>query len=249
MPPKAPTRFRRLRAHGSGVAFAAATFLAFGVASSASAATIPVGYEAVSLTAAPTSVSVGDTVTITAVFTGLVDAYAYELDIAYDEDALAFVDDSEQSPSGGFHSATDTGSEVAIAATRLGTSPGLTGTQTLVTVRFAAIADGDAAVGIASGRIIGSDGNTTTIDPSAAGASTVVEIIADDEGTEPGSGGGGSPGGDPGSGSQPGTGSDTPADGSLAVTGADAAPWLIVGAGALALVAAGTVLALRRRTR
>ena len=36
---------------------------------------------------------------------------------------------------------------------------------------------------------------------------------------------------------------------SILVTGADAAPWLILGAGAIAAIAAGTVIAVRRRTR
>lgn len=197
--------------------------------------------------------SIGDTVTVSAVFTGLVDAYAYELDIAYDEELLAFVEDSEQSPSGGFGSASDTGDEITISATRLGTSPGLTGNQTLVTVRFTALDDGDATIAIASGRIVGSNAQTSAIDPSAPGASTTVGIAAD-ETPDPGSGGGGTPGGDPGtgdpgSGAQPGTGSGTTADGSLAITGADAAPWLILGAGAVAAIAAGTLIALRRRTR
>lgn len=252
MPQEPPAR-HRLRPRISGVVLTAATFLVFGATSPASAAVIPVGYDTVTLTAAPIAVDIGDTVTVSAVFTGLVDAYAYELDIAYDEELLAFVDDSEESPSGGFGSATDTGGEIAIAATRLGTSPGLTGTQTLVTLRFTALDDGDAAIAIASGRIVGSNAQTSAIDPGAAGASTSVEIAAD-ESPGPGSGGGGSPGGDPGSGNpgsgaQPGTGSGDTADGSLAVTGADAAPWLILGAGATALVAAGTILVLRRRTR
>lgn len=86
---------------------AATTFLALGAASPASAVTISATYDTVSLTATPATVSVGDTVTVSAVFTGLVDAYAYELDIAYDAKRLAFIDDSEQLPSGGFDSVTD----------------------------------------------------------------------------------------------------------------------------------------------
>lgn len=254
MPETPPARFRRLRALGSGVALTAATFLAFGAASPASAVTIPDAYDTATLTAAPTSVSVGDTVTVTAVFTGLVDAYAYELDVAYDPDLLAFVADSEILPSGGFGSATDAGSEIAVAATRLGTSPGLTGTQTLVTLSFTAREAGDASLAIASGRIVDSNAQPTTVDVAAASASTTVEITAD-EGSEPGPGDGGSDGGDPDSGSDSGSGSGSgsgegaPTDGSLAVTGAEAAPWLILGAGAIAAIAAGVVLAVRRRTR
>ncbi len=256
MPEIPPARFRRLRALASGVAFTAATLLAFGAASPASAVVVPDSYETATLTAAPTSVSVGDTITVSAVFTGLVDAYAYELDIAYDPDLLAFVADSEILPTGGFGSATDSGSEIAVTATRLGTSPGLTGTQTLVTLTFTALEAGDASLDIANGRIVDSSTASSTVDSDAPGTSTTVEITADED-TEPGPGDGGSDGGsdggdpDTGSGSDSGSGSGsgTTTDGSLAVTGADAAPWLILGAGAIAAIAAGTVIAVRRRTR
>lgn len=254
MPENPPARFRRLRALGAGVALTAVAFLAFGAASPASAVVVPDSYDTAALIAAPTSVSVGDTITVTAVFTGLVDAYAYELDIAYDPELLAFVPDSDILPSGGFGSATDSGSEIAVAATRLGTSPGLTGTQTLVTLSFTALDAGDASLAIASGRIVDSAAEPFTVDAAAASTSTTVEITADGD-SEPGPGDGGSDGSDPdpdsgsGSGSGSGTGAGTTTDGSLAVTGADAAPWLILGAGAIAAIAAGTVIAVRRRTR
>jgi hypothetical protein len=243
-----------MRTLASGVAFTAAAFLALGTASSASAVVVPDAYETATLTAAPTSVSIGDTVTVTAVFTGLVDAYAYELDIAYDPELLAFVADSEVFPDGGFGSATDSGDEIAVAATRLGTSPGLTGTQTLVTFTFTAIDAGDASIAIASGRIVDSNTQPSPIDAAAAGTSAIVEIIPDED-SGPGTGGGGSDGGsdggdpDTGSGSGNGSGSGTSTDDSLATTGADAAPWLILGAGAIGAIAAGTVIAVRRRTR
>ncbi|MFK0239522.1 cohesin domain-containing protein [Microbacterium sp. NPDC090281] len=251
MPQNARALFRRLRAPLSGVVvLAATTFLALGAASPASAVTISATYDTVSLTATPATLSVGDTVTVSAVFTGLVDAYAYELDISYDAKLLAFIDDSEQLPSGGFDSVTDRGGEIGIAATRLGTSPGLAGTQTLVTLTFTALDEGDASFAISSGRIVGSNAQTSTVDPAAAGASTIVEISSNDD-AEPGSGDNGSFGADPGSG--PGsplrTGSGSAADGSLAITGTDAAPWLILGAGAIAAAAAGTIIAIRRRTR
>lgn len=247
-----------MRTLASGVAFTAAAFLALGTASSASAVVVPVAYETATLTAAPTTVSIGDTVTVTAVFTGLVDAYAYELDIAYDPELLAFVADSEVLPAGGFGSATDSGDDVAVAATRLGTSPGLTGTQTLVTLSFTALEAGDASIEIASGRIVDSSTAPSTVDVAAASTATTVEIAADED-SGPGDGDGGSDGGsdggdpdpDPGSGSGPdsGAGEGSSTDGSLAVTGADAAPWLILAAGAIAAIAAGTVITLRRRTR
>lgn len=256
MPEIPPPRFRRLRALASGVAFTAATLLAFGPASPASAVVLPDPYDTVALTAAPTSVSVGDTITVSAVFTGLVDTYAYELDIAYDPELLAFVADSAILPTGGFGSATDSGSEIAVAATRLGTSPGLTGTQTLVTLTLTALAAGDASLDIANGRIVDSSAASSAVDPEAAGTSTTVVITADDD-SEPGPGDGGSDGGadggadggDPDTGSGSGSGSGTVTDASLAVTGADAAPWLILGAAAIAAIAAGTVIAVRRRTR
>ncbi|MFJ6533261.1 cohesin domain-containing protein [Microbacterium sp. NPDC091662] len=246
--PQKPPPLRRLRPHSTGIVIAAMAFLAFGAASPASAATGQVAYDTVSLSGTPSAVKVGDTVTVSAVFTGLVDAYAYELDIAYDPELLAFVADSELLPAGGFASTGDSGTEIAVTATRLGTSPGLTGTQTLVTLRFTALDEGDAAIAISSGRIVGSDAQTATIDPDGTGASTTVEISAVDT-AEPGSGVDGSEGTGPGSGPRSGTGSGTTADGSLAGTGTDAAPWLILGAGAVAAIAAGVVIALRRRIR
>lgn len=254
MPEIPPTRLRRLRAFASGVAFTAATLLALGTASPASAVVVPDPYDTATLTATPTSVSAGDRITVSAVFTGLVDAYAYELDIAYDPELLAFVAGSEVLPAGGFGSATDSGSEIAVAATRLGTSPGLTGTQTLVTLTFTALEAGDAALDIVNGRIVDSNAASSTVDAEAPGTSTTVEITAGED-TEPGPGDGGSDGGsdggdpDSGSGAGSGSGSGTTTDGSLAVTGSDAAPWLILGAGAIAAIAAGTVIAVRRRTR
>lgn len=248
MPENPPARSTRARFLAAGAALAASTFLAFGAAAPASAVVIPVAYDTVALTAAPAAVSVGDTVTVTAVFTGLTDAYAYELDIAYDPELLSFTADSQILPSGGFGSATDTGSEVAIAATRLGTSPGLAGTQTLVTLSFTALEPGDASLAIASGRIVDSNAQPTTIDPDAAGTSAAV-VISEEDGSEPGQGDDGGGDSDPGTGTGSGSGSGSTSDGSLAVTGADAAPWLILGAGAIAAIAAGTVLAVRRRTR
>lgn len=246
---------RRSRLVTASVTLAASGLLILGTAGPAAAVIVSPAYESLVLTAAPDAVSVGDTVTVTASASALADAYAYDLDIAYDPALLSFVADSEVVPEGGFGSSSDDGDSVSVVATRLGTSPGLTGDHDLVTLTFTAIAPGDAAITLSAGEIIDSAGASTPVDTESDTLSATVVITADEEeGAADASG--------PGDGSAAdgsGTGGSTPTpaaeqtpstgDGSLASTGADATVWWLVGAAALVAVAAGSVVAVRRKTR
>ena len=245
MPEKHPARLPRTLA--AGLTLAASVALLLGTASTAAAAE-GAAYDSITITAAPLTVAVGDSVTVTASATGLVDAYAYDLDLAYDPALLTFVADSDVTPAGGFATATDEGGRVSVVATRLGTSPGLTGDQVLVTLTFTAIAPGTADITMSEGRVVDSAGTASAID--AAGLAASVEITADEDTGSASAGttgngtasGTGSVGGDPvnaGGGTGP-----------LATTGADAAPWLIAGSiAAVAIVSGAALMLARRRTR
>lgn len=240
-----PARIPRLLLAALSIGVVA--FVPLGGAAPASAAVVP--DDTLVLTAEPASVSVGDTVTVTVSATGLTDLYAYDLDVAADPELLAFVAGSGTTPAGGFGSATGEAGTVSVIATRLGTSPGLVGDQTLVTLSFTALTAGTAEISLAAGSLVDSAGAATPIDTSDESLTAAVEITgvddagADAQGAADGAGNAGS-GGTDGS-----TGGAPTSSGSLAITGADAAPWLIAAGIAAIFAAAGAVLAMRRRTR
>ncbi|WP_341940794.1 cohesin domain-containing protein [Microbacterium sp. LWH10-1.2] len=241
MPENPPVRIPRYLA--ASIALLASAVSLIGSAAPASAADAT--YDTMTVTADPASVDVGDTITVTVAATGVVDAYAYQLALSYDPQLVEYVDDTAILPEGGFGSATDDGTEITAVASRLGTSPGLTGTQTLVSLRFTARAAGDARIVLASGQIVDSAGGTTAIDTTAEGTTASVTIAATEN---PGTGTGGA--GASGSGSGTGTGGGSPQTGEdLASTGADAAPWLVMGGVAVAAIVIGSVFVFRRRTR
>lgn len=242
-----PARFHRLLA--AGVTLAASAAIVLGAAQPAAAVIVSPGYDSLVISAAPAEASVGDTITVTAVASGLVDAYAYDLDIAYDPEVLEYVVDSESLPAGGFGTADAADGMVSVVATRLGTSPGLTGTQTLVTLTFTAIGDGDTTIALTGGRVVDSAGTTTNVDTESPTLIAAVSIAADET---PGTGTPGEPGtpGDgAGAGAGSGSGTTAPDADALANTGADSAPWFLLGGLALALIIGGTVLVRRRSMR
>lgn len=228
----------------AALSISVAALLPLGAAAPASAAAVP--DDTLVLTAEPESVSVGDTVTVTVAATGLTDLYAYDLDVAADPDLLAFVAGSGTTPAGGFGAATGEAGTVSVVATRLGTSPGLVGEQTLVTLSFTALTAGTAEISLAGGSLVDSAGAATPIDASDDSLSAVVEITAvDDAGADAQGAASGA-----GSGAEDGSTESAPkGSGSLAITGADAAPWLMAGGIAVIVAAAGAVLVMRRRTR
>lgn len=184
---------------------------------------------------------VGDTVTVTIAAANVEDLYAYDLALGYDAELLSFDEGSATFPDGGFGDATaDADRGIAsLTHTRLGTSPGLVGAQPLVAFTFTALAAGDAVIELVSADLVGAARDTasldvTTIDP----ATTVIAAVVVPPSTTP----------------SPSTSTPAPAaepaaapSGPLATTGVDATPWLVLGAAALAAVALGVVLLLRRR--
>ncbi|MFK4760991.1 cohesin domain-containing protein [Microbacterium sp. ZW T5_45] len=241
---------RRSRIVPLSATLAASGLLILGTAGPAAAVVVEPAYGTLVLAAQPEAVSVGDTVTVTASASALADAYAYDLDIAYDPALLSFVADSEVVPEGGFGTSTDDGDSVSAVATRLGTSPGLTGDHDLVTLTFTAIAAGDATFTLTAGEIVDSEGSTTAVDTESDTLSASITIAArEDEGAAGASGPGEGTGAD-GSTPTP-VAEQTPSagDGSLASTGTDSTVWMLVGAAALVAVAAGSVVVVRRKTR
>ena len=255
MPENPPARSDRRRS--AGLALAVSSLLV--LASAPPAAAAEGGYETLTITAEPSTVAVGDVVTVTARATGVVDASAYQLAFSYDDDLLAPVEDGGVLPAGGFGTVTGTaagtgaGPTVSAVSTRLGTSPGLTGDQTLVTFRFTARSAGTADIALSSGSLIDAAGAASPVDTGAAGLVSRVTVTGRTDpgpGTDPGTDPGAGPGTGTGGGGTGAGGSAGAASGSgLAGTGADAAPWLIAGALAAAAAVAGGVLVLRRRSR
>jgi len=202
---------------------------------------------------APATVEVGAEITVTVAATGVVDLYAYDVAVSYDPDLVAFVADSAVTPGGGFAEASDDPSgTVAVAHTRLGTSPGLEGDVTLATLTFTAVADGDAAFAVPAATLVGADAEQASLTDAAAATTTITAVavptdpptdVPTDGPTTPADGGTTAPGDD--GASDP---SSSPADssgGSLATTGASIA-W-VAGAALLAVAAGVVVLLVRRR--
>ena len=246
MPENPPVRLHRTRA--TGLVLAISALIALGSSTSASAAAE--SYETLTVTADPSTVAVGDVVTVTVSATGVVDAYAYQLDFSYDDALLEFVADSGVLPTGGFGTVTAADQTVSAVATRLGTSPGLTGDQTLATFRFRALSAGTTGVALTSGSLIDTEGGTSAVDTNTPGLEGGVTISAP---TEPGEDSDPAPGdadaGADSSGTGTGSGSGSAPGSALAGTGSEAGPWLIAGSLAAAAAVAGAVMALRRRTR
>lgn len=188
---------------------------------------------------ATSAAEVGDTVTVTIAAANVEDLYAYDLALGYDVELLSFDEGSATFPEGGFGDATaDADGGVAyLAHTRLGTSPGLVGAQPLVSLTFTVLAAGDAVIELVSADLVGAARDTASLDVTAIDpATTAITAVASPPSTTP----------------SPGTSTPAalPAAGtseSLPTTGVDATPWFVVGAIALAVVALGVVLLIRRR--
>lgn len=200
--------------------------------------------------AATSAAEVGDTVTVTLTAATVDDLYAYDLAVGYDADLLSFDDGSAVFPAGGFGDASaDAAGVAALAYTRLGTSPGLTGGQTLVTFTFTALAAGDATIELASADLVGAAGDPAALDVTAIepATTTITAVVLPPSPTpSPSTSSTATPTPSPSTSSPaalPAAGSTDP----LAATGADATGWLVTGAVALAVVALGTLLIIRRR--
>lgn len=238
-------RMRRLRRRG------AAALLALAAASAGSLAAAPAAVAAppaasLTLTVTPAATE-GQPVTVTIAATNVTDLYAYDFTLQFDPALLSVDAATAAGPDGGFTSATTGPGTVTLSHTRLGTSPGLTAAApiTLGTLTLTARDGGTATVALASTRLVSS---TAEVTPLTAVASTTTQLTAL---PDPAPGGGGSPVASPSPSPSASLGSGgLAASGGrddLATTGTDATPWMIAGAVGVALVAAGTVVVLRRR--
>ncbi len=193
--------------------------------------------------ASPTTATAGDVISVTIAADAVSDLYAYELTLQFDPALLAYDDGSAVFPAGGYDAATPTSGQVTITHTRLGSSPGLTGPQSLVTLAFTVLAGGQTtALTPTAITFVASDGASTAVTPPAAAvialdAAPVVEPGTPDPETSV------SPSATPVVADSGDTSSDP-----LASTGADAAPFLVGGALAAAVIALGIVLIVRRAT-
>jgi len=165
-----PLRRRLPRARSSATAVALALAAVALGASPASAAPVL----ASATVTAPATATVGDVVDVSVVLTGTADVYAYDLEVGFDDVALDYVADSATSPSGGFDDVQVADGSLSILHTRLGSSPALTGDLT-VDLQFTAVAAGSAAVSIDSVELIGADGSSLVVTPTA---SAVVAVAA-----------------------------------------------------------------------
>lgn len=184
----------------------------------------------------------GDTVLATVSGADVSDLYAYDLVFTVTEGALESAD-APVGPDGGFTSAVDAPGTITVSHTRLGTSPGLSGTVVLATVPLRAVGSGAARVELSSVRLVSSTGETAE---QADVASETVELEAlptPEPSASPSDSASPSPSPSPSTSSVPAASGAS----DLATTGVDATPWLISGAVGVALIAVGAVLVARRR--
>ncbi|WP_267059311.1 cohesin domain-containing protein [Microbacterium sp. cx-59] len=234
----------RLRGRRLAALLAAATAVVGATLIAAPAAmAAPATYGAITLTVDDTTITAGDTLTVTIAADTVADLYAYDLVVGYDPALLSFDAASAVYPTGGFGDAQTGTDAVTFSSTRLGTSPGLTGPQTLVSFTFTALAAGSADISLDSSTLIGTAGETTAVDVTAPGLTATTVIAAAPVTPGPSTSPTTTP--SPSASALPITGT-TPSD-PLASTGADATPWLVTGAIGAALVALGAVLVIRRR--
>ncbi|MBO3088090.1 cohesin domain-containing protein [Cellulomonas dongxiuzhuiae] len=123
--------------------------------------------------AVPTGpVTAGATVDVRLDLLDVTDLYAYEATLTFDPALLAF-DSVTDAPDGGFDDVTSGTGSVTVRHTRLGASPGLTGTVA-TTVRLRTLAGGTATVTLSGLTLVGSDGATV----AAADVTSVDVVVA-----------------------------------------------------------------------
>lgn len=201
-----------------------------------------------SMTVSDATVQVGETVDVTVAVTGAVDLYAYDLSLGYDPDVLEYVDGSAQTAISGQSSATAAGGDLRFVHTKLGTSPSAAGDLTLATLSFEALAAGDVSLGL-DVELVGSDAVSVAFADAATADISVpapaVPVTTPPAPSAPAVPAAPAPAVDDVDDVKPVAGSDRD---SLSDTGADVAPWPILGAVA-ALLLGGSILLLVRRKR
>lgn len=233
MPENNPRR-RRLRDRIAAVTAATVALLGTGVvlAPAASAAV-----DDISITG-PATADEGDTITVTVPVESATDLYAYDLTVTFDAALLNYDAGSAVFPAGGHDTVLEGTGTVTFAHTRLGSSPGLEGAQTLVTFTMTVLGGGSTGVTLDGASFVDSADASTTLEGTPTAE---LELIAAPTPT---------PTPTPTTSASPvATGEPTPAPAGTALpsTGGDITPFLVAGAFAVALVAFGAVLMIRRK--
>ncbi|WAB82342.1 amidase family protein [Microcella daejeonensis] len=243
--PAQPRRGRRRR--WASLVATAALALAAPLTLAAPAAAAPPEVGALTLTA-PSTATVGDVVEVAIDATAAVDLFAYSLTLDYDPALLLLDTRSLVTPEGGFGALSAEAGAITITGTRLGTSPGLVGPQTLAVLRFTALTAGSTSFALTSAELVST---TSEAASPALPAAAAIEVEAapgvtptptDPPAPAP------APGTGTGSGAAPAGGSQS-GGGSLSATGPDTAMTTTLGALALASIIAGAVLVAGRRRR
>lgn len=209
----------------------------------AALAASPVG--AVTITA-PATADEGDTLTVSIPVDTSADLFAYDLVVTFDPALLAFDDASATFPAGGSDSVIEGAGSVQFTHTRLGTSPGLAGAQTLATFTFTVLDGGATAIQLASATFVDSLGVST---PLAAPVSASVTLVAAPVVVVPSPSASATATPTPSASisGAPAVVGSSPAGSPLASTGSDLVVPLVVGSLAVALLALGAILVIRRR--
>ena len=186
MPENTPAR-RPLRRRSRAVAaLAAATAILGGslaLAPAAVAAEAPPTIGAVTLTA-PAAADEGDTVEVVIAVDASADVFAYELAVTYDPALLALVDGESTFPTGGFDAVADDAGTATFTHTRLGTSPGLSGAQELVTFSFTALGGATAEIAVSDATFLSASGTAIGL-PEGAVVSATTALTAAPEPPSP----------------------------------------------------------------
>ncbi|MFD1825064.1 MULTISPECIES: cohesin domain-containing protein [Mumia] len=156
---------------GAATGFATVSLVAASLAiGSASVEDVP----AYAVSTSTSSLTLGDTVTVTVAADGLRDVHAYELALAYDPETLAYVEDSASTDTGGRTFGIASEGALHVVHTGLGSS-GVSGAATLATATFRTLKPGKASVEASTFEAVSAD-NGSTIE-SDLGATT-VEVAA-----------------------------------------------------------------------
>ncbi|MDE0545384.1 cohesin domain-containing protein [Microbacterium sp. C7(2022)] len=240
-------RTRRLR--GRALATLATLAALVGASTALAPAALAAPAEAGSITiSAPSSVTAGDTVSVSVDASAAVDLFACDVTVTYDPALLAFDDAAGTFPDGGFDSVSEDTGSATFTNTRLGASPGLAGAQALVTFTFTSLAAGSAEIAVSSVTLVSSTSESTPLTDVATATTAVAAAPVVTPSPTPTVTPTTSPTAEPSASADP---TETPAatddTDPLAVTGSDATVWFVLGGIALVGVAAGILLIARRK--
>lgn len=238
-PASHPRSARRL-----GAALVAALAL-FGPLAAAPAAHAAPPTATLSLEIDPAEVTAGDPFVVTVTGAAVSDLYSYDLELTYDPALVEPATDAPTGPAGGFTSTVTGPGTLTVSHTRLGTSPGLSGTSDVVlaSIPLRSLAAGSALVQLSSVRLVSSTGEVVTANDVASGTVVIAAVpVPEPQPSDPSSP---SPSVSASATAAPAPAAQGPND--LATTGVDATPWFVSGALGVALLAGGTLLVLRRR--